>query len=654
VETRQVQSGRDLILELADRANPLDAIAELIWNALDAEATNVEVTVSVGDLGAPEEIVVRDDGTGMTYQQALNGFLVDGESWKKHKKFSPNIRRPMHGRLGRGRFLCYALVDRVEWRSVVSASGEKLATTIVGNRSMPNRYDFDGPRPCAEEPGTTVTLQARQDQKAARLADSGFVLPLTARLASTLLALTDVSVTYRSVPLDPREHVEREVQLAVELGGESLRGHEMPRLVVVEWARDMRSRKLYLCDEHGTAATEHRPERMPPVPIHWTAYLHWSGFGDPALMGVADLHHPEVQHAVLLAAADKAIAEYLSRRLDEQRGHLIQQWIAEGVYPYVGGATSPAEEIERDLFDVVAVVASPGVARDTRAKKLSLRLLREALRSEPVRTRKILEAVLSLTEEEQDVLAELLDRTRLTAVIKAAQTIADREDFVRGLGRLLFSDETRRIFREVDQLHPMLVREPWIFGDEWTLSLSESGLTGVVKAALDCLGEDVEFASEPVLLPSGKKGRVDMVFYRTLPESEGTRHLVVELKRPMRLTTTEWAQLNNYATAITDHPQVATAPHQWDFWLVGTDLDAAVKNLLSNASQPGLTTTAQGGRYRLWVVTWGQLLDRANRRLEAFRQALEIVSTDETSREYLNRAHAEFIPTDADQPGTPR
>jgi len=144
VETRQVQSGRDLILGLADKANPVDAVAELIWNGLDAEARTVEVTVSIGGLGGPDEIVVRDDGTGMSYADALGGFLVDGESWKKDARFSPNIRRPLHGRLGRGRFLCYALADRVEWRSVAAGTDGHLATTIVGNRSIPNRYDFDG------------------------------------------------------------------------------------------------------------------------------------------------------------------------------------------------------------------------------------------------------------------------------------------------------------------------------------------------------------------------------------------------------------------------------------------------------------------------------------------------------------------------------
>jgi hypothetical protein len=43
-------------------------------------------------------------------------------------------------------------------------------------------------------------------------------------------------------------------------------------------------------------------------------------------------------------------------------------------------------------------------------------------------------------------------------------------------------------------------------------------------------------------------------------------------------------------------------------------------------------------------MTWGQLLERAERRLEAFRQSLDLVSTEGTSRAYLQRRHAEFIP----------
>ena len=57
METMRVRAGKDTILALADRARPVDIIAELIWNALDAEAMNIDVTIAIGDLGAPEEII---------------------------------------------------------------------------------------------------------------------------------------------------------------------------------------------------------------------------------------------------------------------------------------------------------------------------------------------------------------------------------------------------------------------------------------------------------------------------------------------------------------------------------------------------------------------------------------------------------------------
>ncbi|MDX5565253.1 hypothetical protein PYK79_20790 [Streptomyces sp. ID05-04B] len=75
---------------------------------------------------------------------------------------------------------------------------------------------------------------------------------------------------------------------------------------------------------------------------------------------------------------------------------------------------------------------------------------------------------------------------------------------------------------------------------------------------------------------------------------------------------------------------------------MGTEIDDAVRNQYSDPARPGLTTN--NPRYRIWVTTWGQLLDQADRRVQAFRSALELVSTDQTSRRYLQRKHTEFIP----------
>jgi hypothetical protein len=45
--------------------SPLAALAECIWNALDADAALVEVEFHQGPL-TPERVVIRDDDSGMT------------------------------------------------------------------------------------------------------------------------------------------------------------------------------------------------------------------------------------------------------------------------------------------------------------------------------------------------------------------------------------------------------------------------------------------------------------------------------------------------------------------------------------------------------------------------------------------------------------
>ena len=105
----------------------------------------------------------------------------------------------------------------------------------------------------------------------------------------------------------------------------------------------------------------------------------------------------------------------------------------------------------------------------------------------------------------------------------------------------------------------------------------------------------------------------------------------------------EYGQIVDYATAITKHPQVADTPHRWDFWLIGTDLDPSIRSLWTNAEhEPGLALKQE--RFRVWVLTWGMLLDRETRRLNTLRDRLDVRSSHDSAREFLQRKHAEYIP----------
>jgi Histidine kinase-, DNA gyrase B-, and HSP90-like ATPase len=47
-------------------AKPIPALAELIWNAGDADATRIDVEIETNDLGM-HSIIVRDDGHGIPH-----------------------------------------------------------------------------------------------------------------------------------------------------------------------------------------------------------------------------------------------------------------------------------------------------------------------------------------------------------------------------------------------------------------------------------------------------------------------------------------------------------------------------------------------------------------------------------------------------------
>jgi hypothetical protein len=71
-ETISVEVGEDHLA--AFRRSPKVAIAELIWNGLDADATEVSVEYELNAFDGVDAVVVRDNGTGMTPTDAAFGF----------------------------------------------------------------------------------------------------------------------------------------------------------------------------------------------------------------------------------------------------------------------------------------------------------------------------------------------------------------------------------------------------------------------------------------------------------------------------------------------------------------------------------------------------------------------------------------------------
>ena len=164
----------ELLRELGERlvGRQYIALAELVKNSYDADASRVEITIS------DDCIEVSDNGHGMTYYDFANRWMRVGSTHKVAEIKSPELNRPLTGSKGVGRlavqFLArelelnsvptqqragedstpnelYAVVD---WDSAISA-GELTHATALYEEREPEDTNF----PLGRPHGTTVTLK---------------------------------------------------------------------------------------------------------------------------------------------------------------------------------------------------------------------------------------------------------------------------------------------------------------------------------------------------------------------------------------------------------------------------------------------------------------------------------------------------------------
>ncbi len=84
------------------------AVAELIKNAYDADATTVDV-VFKNAWSKGGTLLIEDNGLGMTKSQLINGFMRLSSADKIHNPISPIFKRTRAGRKGIGRFAAQRL-----------------------------------------------------------------------------------------------------------------------------------------------------------------------------------------------------------------------------------------------------------------------------------------------------------------------------------------------------------------------------------------------------------------------------------------------------------------------------------------------------------------------------------------------------------------
>ena len=362
------------------RTRPLRAVSEIVWNALDADADKVVVDLRLNPLGALEEIVVSDNGSGIPIAtDEEHRFAALGGSWKAKVQRTPN-KRLMHGKFGEGRFRAFALGEMVKWSTTFKSGNDFRSYEIEGSVLQPGKFILSDIRRSAKKATGTVVSITNPTLGDGSLLAPDFDEHMSRIFAPYLLNYRDITLAFNGRPIDTNEIVARREEFP--LPPVALRGgtKHTATLEIVEW-RSINGRALYLCDENGFALSERAPEIRAPG-FNFGAYLKSTYFSQLDEGALVDLDLAEGM-GQLLSSARERLSVYFKKREREKAKALIDGWKAEGVYPYPEVPPSHTSEKARQVFDICAVTVHDYVdgfnEQNKAAKALSFRLLKEAI-----------------------------------------------------------------------------------------------------------------------------------------------------------------------------------------------------------------------------------------------------------------------------------
>lgn len=640
-------------------ARPVQALAELIWNALDADAKTVKVEFDRYASGLLQQIRVVDDGHGMPLSEAPSLFQKLGGSWKRDTKRSLVEQRMLHGAEGQGRFRALALGRVVDWHVTAPATPADpllLRYTITIIRDNPTRVMISDPTPAPEGAVRGVEVVISELFKQWRLEDDESVMnEITETLALYLTSYNKVRLSIGGMRVDAAAEIasQKQYQLTPIVAS----GSTAVTLDVIEWKSD-KDRAIHLCTENGFPLARLAANVIAPG-YSFAAYIrsaYISQLNDDNLLDMVSMV-PELNAAV--EEARVVLREHFKSRADTRLRQLVDEWKSEDVYPYANEPQTAIEEVERKVFDVIAVSVATALpdlqASEQKTRRWQLRMLRAAIERGPEELQLIMTEVLQLPQKKREDLARLLRRTSLSNIISASKLVTDRLEFIEALKQMLFRLDLRATFKERKQLHRILASNTWLFGEEYALTVNDQDLAEVLRKHRKVGGlENGLIDNEPVLRPEGtpqgkRRGIVDLVLSRNVPTGfpAEVHHLVIELKAPKnKLKGDDTGQIKSYAYAVSNDERFKGIKTTWNFWLVSNDLTPFVENEMNNGQPRGVLqrmTLPDGGSLTIHVRRWSELLHEAQSRLEFIQKELNYEVNRDEALAQLRSTYAEIL-----------
>lgn len=524
--------------------SPVAAVAELIANAWDADATRVHVDLPSNLSGDPA-IVVRDNGTGMTFADCQDFYLNVGRNRRVDEETdkSPN-GRPILGRKGIGKFAGFGIAGVLEIDTTSAKTGERTIFSLdlqalrsdsyVGTNAKEIPVLLREPESEARktQAGTSVTMKrltvARTPSK------SGFLNSMARRFLINQVADTfEILINGEEVPDDnalmgvefdfPADYTDEEKPSGLRV--ENNVGYETVGNDEISW------RVRFTKEPIGT-------EELRGISVFCGIKLAQSPFFFNLSGGLSGQHGQQyVSGQVRADYLDRLRADVITTERQRINWELaecseLETWGQERVKSLLSiWKARRAEEKLRQIDEKVA----PFSQRLDRLRPSERRTVVSALRRvatiealseeqfadlssgiltawEGGRLRELIEDVSSVEDMDEGVLLSLLAEAQVLNALHVAEAVKAKVEIIEGLRRRIEERDLENAVRDY------IAENPWLLSPQWETFKAETSVRHLVEEA----------AAEAKLDADDEAGnkRVDLVL------SSGRQLLVVEFMRP--------------------------------------------------------------------------------------------------------------------------
>lgn len=602
-----------------NQKNAIDAIVQLVENSCDADANTITIKLEYTKSLTTKEltkVTITDDGMGFSgsIQEMNIAFATKGYSSKKDKKSSQ--QRSYFGKLGKGRFNCLRIGKHCSYK-IFNTTENSMYQIIfdmekLSNANDQNNIDIINLNITKKTDTQIEIIDIDQD---ADIDVGNLMDKIKSRFAIYIEKHNikiDIDCGDGNTKNIHKSSIESEINKKDDVF--YIDGTKFI-LKLLYWNKTLKEKNIYLCGEEETVISEKKAD----LPSKISVFLASEHFNN-------QIEDDKTKDAV--SEATKRAYIFYNEHIKLERQEKIKDWQKNGILLEDKEELSDIEKIERDMFFSIALQLDEIAKLDIRSgkhesknkkSKLMITMINKITSTDPTAFINIVHELFGVDDL---ILNDINDSKNLSNLLRLGHLYDQRLRDIRGIEAMINDDKVY----ELEQLHKVIEKNTWLFGEQHSAMFSNQSLNTVINNILE--KKDI----------SVKKGRTrpDLILTED-SEADPLKLLLIELKRPAHnLSTGDMTQADDYCRQIKQSLEDNGKTIEIEAYVISTKLDDNLKYDLKSK---------KGKKYNnyCYAYTWQDIIQKIKDGLS--KQSKDILAQIETDDAYksLKEKYREYF-----------